>query len=211
MSAARAATILIVDDEQRNRRLLELLLAPEGYVTRTAMNGEEALADIAVCAPDLILLDVMMPGMNGYQIAGILKSDPATANIPIIMVTAQIERSARLAGLNAGAEEFLTKPVDRAELWVRVRNLLRLKEYGDFLANHNRLLEEQVRERTSQLEEAYRDTVFTLVRAAEHKDEETGHHVRRISYYCRMLAEAMGQPAAFYEAIYQASPMHDIG
>jgi putative two-component system response regulator len=211
MRLPKAATILIVDDEVRNRRLLEVMLQPEGYVTRTAANGEEALASIAELAPDLILLDVMMPGMNGYQVASMLKADAATANIPIIMVTAQIDRSARLSGLNAGAEEFLTKPVDRAELWVRVRNLLRLKEYGDFLVDHNRLLEEQVRERTAQLEEAYRDTVLTLVRAAEHKDEETGHHVRRISHYCRILAEALNLPVDLHEAIYQASPMHDIG
>ena len=123
-----ASTILIVDDEIHNRKLLEVLLRPEGYRTRSAANGEEALASIAQLAPDLILLDIMMPGMNGYQVTSILKANPVTANIPIIMVTAQIEHSARLAGLDAGAEEFLTKPVNRPELWVRVRNLLRLKE-----------------------------------------------------------------------------------
>lgn len=123
-----AATILIVDDEIQNRKLLEVLLRPEGYVTLCAANGEEALASIAQRAPDLILLDIMMPGMDGYEVAGILKANPATSDIPIIMVTAQIDRSARLAGLNAGAEDFLTKPVDRAELWLRVRNLLRLKD-----------------------------------------------------------------------------------
>ena len=171
MNKTDSATILIVDDEPRNIRFLEALLHPEGYLTRIATNGEDALASIATQAPDLILLDIMMPGMTGHQVAGKLKADPATANIPIIMVTAQTDRSARLAGLNAGAEEFLTKPVDRAEMWVRVRNLLRLKKYGDFLANHNRILDEQVRERTGQLEEVYRDTVFTLVRAAERKDD----------------------------------------
>ncbi|MDO8331361.1 MAG: response regulator [Fluviicoccus sp.] len=211
MNKRESATILIVDDEPRNIRLLEALLHLEGYTTRDAASGEEALASIKQQAPDLILLDIMMPGMTGYQVASALKSDPVTANIPIIMVTAQTDREARLAGLNAGAEEFLTKPVDRAELWVRVRNLLRLKEYGDFLANHNRILNEQVTLRTAQLEEAYRDTVFTLVRAAERKDEETGHHVRRISHYCQVLAEAMNLPLDFSTAIFHASPMHDIG
>ncbi len=130
---SRAATILIVDDEIQNRRLLETLLQPEGYLTLSAASGEEALASIAQRAPDLILLDVMMPGMDGCQVASTLKANPATSNIPIIMVTAQIDRGARLAALNAGAEDFLTKPVDRAELWLRVRNLLRLKAFGDFL------------------------------------------------------------------------------
>jgi diguanylate cyclase (GGDEF)-like protein len=146
-----AATILVVDDEIQNRKLLEALLRPEGYVTRSAASGEEALASIAQHAPDLILLDIMMPGMDGHQLAGILKADPATAGIPIIMVTALIDRDTRLAGLNAGAEEFLTKPVDRAELWLRVRNLLRLKEFGDFLKNHSAMLEQQVQERTSDI------------------------------------------------------------
>ena len=145
------ATILIVDDELRNRRLLEALLRPEGYLTQSAANGEEALASIAERAPDLVLLDIMMPGMDGYQVASRLKADPATSNIPIIMVTAQIDHSARVAGLKAGAEEFLTKPVDRAELWLRVRNLLRLKALGDFLKNHNAILEQEVQARTADL------------------------------------------------------------
>ena len=145
------ATILIVDDEIQNRKLLEVLLRHEGYLTLSATNGEEALASIAQRAPDLILLDIMMPGMDGYQVASILKAKPATSNIPIIMVTAQIDRSARLTGLNAGAEAFLTKPVDRAELQLRVRNLLRLKEFGDFLQNHSHILEQQVQTRTAAL------------------------------------------------------------
>ncbi|MET3130795.1 diguanylate cyclase (GGDEF)-like protein/PAS domain S-box-containing protein [Oxalobacteraceae bacterium GrIS 1.11] len=147
-----AATILIVDDELPNRKLLEALLLPEGYVTLTAANGPEALAAVALRAPDLILLDIMMPGMDGYEVARILKSSSATSNIPIIMITAQIDRNARLTGLNAGAEEFLTKPVDRAELWLRVRNLLRLKSFGDFLISHSWILEQQVRARTADLQ-----------------------------------------------------------
>ncbi|MDB5884313.1 MAG: hypothetical protein JWR74_484, partial [Polaromonas sp.] len=160
------ATILIVDDEVQNLKLLEVLLYPEGYVTLSAASGEEALAVIAQQAPDLILLDVMMPGMDGYEVATRLKANPATANIPIIMITALADRSARLTGLHAGAEEFLTKPVDRAELWLRVRNLLRLKEYGDLLRNHSRTLELQVQARTAELQlfrtamDATADAVF---------------------------------------------------
>ena len=126
------ATILIVDDEIQDRKLLETLLRPEGYLTLSAANGEEALVSIAKQAPDLILLDLMMPGMDGYEVARILKANPATSNIPIIMLTVQVDRNARLAGLDAGAEDFLTKPVDRAELWLRVRNLLRLKAFRRF-------------------------------------------------------------------------------
>jgi diguanylate cyclase (GGDEF)-like protein/PAS domain S-box-containing protein len=146
-----AATILIVDDETHNRKLLEALLQPEGYLTVTASNGEEALASIAGHMPDLILLDILMPGMDGYQVVGLLKADPATSNIPIIMVTVQTDRSARLAGLDAGVEDFLTKPVDRAELSLKVRNLLRLKSFNDFLKNHSSLLEQEVQVRTESL------------------------------------------------------------
>jgi len=141
-----AATILIVDDEIQNRKLFEVLLRPEGYRTQSVANGEEALASITQNAPDLILLDVMMPGMDGYHVASVLKANRVTANIPIIMVTAQLDSGSRLAGLNAGAEEFLTKPVDRDELWLRVRNLLRLKAYDDFLRDQSVVLEQQVKQ-----------------------------------------------------------------
>jgi diguanylate cyclase (GGDEF)-like protein/PAS domain S-box-containing protein len=145
-------TILIVDDEPQNRKLLEALLRPEGYVTRTANNGDEALAAVRLHFPDLILLDVMMPGMDGYEVAKILKTDPTTLHIPIIMVTAGTDPGALLDGLNAGAEEFLTKPVNRAELWLRVRNLLRLKELRDLVEHQNKFLEEEVMARTAKLQ-----------------------------------------------------------
>ncbi len=167
----RAPSILIVDDEALNRRLLAVLLQPEGYSTVSASSGEEALQAVTDHAPDLILLDIMMPGMDGYQVANILKANPATSNIPIIMVTAQMERSARLAGLDAGAEEFLTKPVDRTELWLRVRNLLRLKAFGD-LKNHSAMLEKQVQERTMDLQrfrtamDATADAIMLISRAS---------------------------------------------
>ena len=146
------ASILIVDDEVQNRRLLEALLLPEGYRTRCVGSGEQALDAVAQEAPDLILLDVRMPGMDGHEVARRLKGEPSSSNIPIIMVTAQADREARLAGLEAGAEDFLAKPVDRAELWLRVRNLLRLSTYGSLLRNHSLTLEREVRARTAELQ-----------------------------------------------------------
>jgi diguanylate cyclase (GGDEF)-like protein len=146
------ATILVVDDDLQQRRLLESLLRPQGYLTITAANGEQALAAIADRAPDLILLDGHMPGMDGYQLAARLKAEPLTAGTPIIMVTAQNDRNAHLAALNAGAEDFLCKPVDPSELRLRVRNLLRLKEYSDFLKHHAVILEQQVQARTADLQ-----------------------------------------------------------
>lgn len=211
MSSQGQAQILVVDDEAHNVKLLEALLHAEGYATHSAFSGKEALRMAQSIVPDLVLLDIMMPEMDGFETVTRLKSDPRTQPIPVIMVTALEDRDSKLRALQAGAEEFLTKPVDRADLVVRVRNLLRLKEYSDFLADHNRLLEEQVTRRTEQLVEAYRDTVYTLTCAAENKDEETGHHVRRISFYCRELAETLELPLDFCEAIFYASPMHDVG
>jgi signal transduction histidine kinase/DNA-binding response OmpR family regulator len=127
------ACILIVDDERHNRELLEIMLKPEGFLLLSAASGEEALALVARQPPDLILLDVMMPGMSGYEVVAKLKADPASKHIPVIMLTALDDRNAKMLGLNAGAEDFLTKPVDRPELSVRVRNLLRIKAYGDKL------------------------------------------------------------------------------
>jgi signal transduction histidine kinase/DNA-binding response OmpR family regulator len=132
-TAGESACVLIVDDQIHNTELLKVMLMPEGYQLLTAASGEEALDIVARQPPDLILLDVMMPGMNGYEVAAKLKDRLGSKHIPIIMVTALDDRAGRLLGLNAGADDFLTKPVDRAELSVRVRNLLRVKAYGDEL------------------------------------------------------------------------------
>src|SRR5450830_1741386 len=151
MKQAKQATILVVDDDKNNRKLLEVQLSAEDYAVRSAASGEEALASVAEKLPDLILLDIMMPGIDGFEVARRLKADARSRNIPIIMVTALDSRESRLKGLAAGAGEFLSKPVDRAELLVRVGNLLKVKEYQDFLARHNDILEEQVSARTAEL------------------------------------------------------------
>ena len=148
------ARILVVDDELANRKLLEVMLAPEGFVLQNAASGAEALASVAADPPDLVLLDVMMPGLDGFEVAKRLKGSAATRNIPIIMVTIRDDREAKLRGLETGAEDFLTKPVDREELRVRVRNLLRLKAYGDFHDRQSQLLEVEVAARTAHLRES---------------------------------------------------------
>jgi PAS domain S-box-containing protein len=147
------AHILIVDDDRQNRRLLEVMLTEKDYRLQTAESGEEALALISQQLPDLILLDVMMPGMDGNEVARRLKLNPATKNIPIIMVTALNNHDARMVALRAGAADFLTKPVDHAELRVRVRNLLRLKAYGDYYDRYSQTLEREVISRTAELHE----------------------------------------------------------
>jgi len=153
--------VLIVDDERNNRNLLEMMLQPDGLCVVTADSGARALEIVASDPPDLVLLDIMMPGMNGYHVLAQLKGDVATKNIPVIVITALDDRAARMRGLSAGAEDFLSKPVDRTELSVRVRNLLRLKSYGDYHDRYSRMLEGEVSSRTADLAESenlYRST-----------------------------------------------------
>jgi diguanylate cyclase (GGDEF)-like protein/PAS domain S-box-containing protein len=150
----RPASILIVDDRIQNQELLKAMLRPEGYRVLAVANGEEALASIGADAPDLILLDVKLPGMDGCELARLLKADSSTSNIPIIMVTAHTDALSRVNGLSAGAEEFLAQPVNQTELWLRVRNLLRLKALGDLLQNHSSVLEHQVQARTANLHDS---------------------------------------------------------
>lgn len=147
------ATVLIVDDDPGIRKLLGILLQDQGYLTLSASSGEMALDMVAKHTPDLILLDAMMPGMDGYQVARQLKASLSTANIPIIMLSGRTEQSARLTGLEAGAEDVLSKPVVNDELWLRVRNLLRLKAFGDYQVVHTLLLEQQLQKRTIDVEQ----------------------------------------------------------
>jgi two-component system cell cycle sensor histidine kinase/response regulator CckA len=154
-----AAHILVVDDEANDRQLLQVLLAAEGFIVTTAAGGAEALAAIAQSPPDLILLDVMMPDMDGYQVVEAIKSDQAIVPIPIVMVTVLDDREAMMRALAVGAEDYLIKPVHRAELYMRVRNLLRLKEYGDHQGRYSQQLEREVDSRTNALsasEQRYR-------------------------------------------------------
>ena len=146
------ATLLIVDDDVGVRNLLEALLKSQGYLTLTANSGEAALEMVAKQPPDLILLDVMMPDMDGYQVARQLKANIWTANIPIIMLSTLGEQSAQILGLEAGAEDFLCKPVVSAELRLRVRNLLRLKAFGDYQIVHTLMLEQQLQKSTIDVE-----------------------------------------------------------
>jgi putative two-component system response regulator len=203
--------ILLVDDEDSNLRLLTQWLVPLGYDIELAENGEEAVRKAREWRPDLIILDIMMPVMDGFEASRILKTNPETKNIPIIMVTALHDRHSKLKGLNASANDFLSKPIDRSELIIRVKNLLKIKAFEDFMLEHNQILEEEVRERTKDLKDMSNEMVRRLTAAAEFRDTETGAHISRIGLYAGKFAAAMDMPEDFIERITFASALHDIG
>jgi DNA-binding response OmpR family regulator len=149
--ARHSPCILIVDNELRNRDLMQVMLAAEGYRVQSAASAEEALAMILQHAPDLILLDVMMAGMDGYQMAAKLKSGRGTRHIPIIMITARDDQDGKMLGLLAGAENFMIKPVNRTELCLRARNLIRLKAQCDLYRKHSETLEGELAVRMAEI------------------------------------------------------------
>jgi len=205
------ANVLIVDDDAVNRHLFVGLLSEEGYQTEEADQGEAALASVKDHTPDIILLDVMMPGIDGFEVARKLKESPESDAIPIIMITALDDQASRERGLLEGVEEFINKPVNPKELKIRVRNLLRLKLANDVLHDHNKVLEKEVQRRSRDLLNSFEEGLYMLMRAAEYRDDETGAHVRRISYYTKLVADSLGMDKSFCETIFLASPMHDIG
>lgn len=210
--------ILVVDDDEQNLRVMSWILRASGYDVLNASNGIEAIATCRRERPDLVLLDIVMPEMDGIEACSLLKADAELTGIPVVVVTALTDRGSKVKSLQACANDFLTKPVDRTELTLRVRNLLKVKEFEDFLRRHAEILEEEVRRRTFELEkmhgdmkESYLETIYRLTLAAEYRDEDTATHVRRISYYCRLLSEHLDETEEFAEIMFYASPMHDVG
>ena len=197
------ATVLVVDDTPENIDILVGILGGD-YKVKVAIDGPKALALANKSAPDLILLDVMMPGMNGYEVCKRLKQDPLTSHIPVIFVTALADVADETQGFELGAVDYITKPVSAPVVKARVKTHLALYD-------QKRLLEEEVKSRTKELEETRFEIIRRLGRAAEYKDNETGLHVIRMSHYAKLLAQQAGLPDKYCELIYNAAPMHDIG
>jgi putative two-component system response regulator len=197
-------TILIVDDTPENIDVLTEVLDPY-YNTKIALNGEKALK---ICAseakPDLVLLDIMMPGISGYDVCQRMKRNSDTHGIPVIFVTAMNEMEDEKKGLELGAVDYITKPISPAIVLARVRTQLALYD-------QTRELERLVELRTAELEKTRRQIIRRLGRAAEFKDNETGNHVIRMSHYSRLTAEVMGMSAAAVDTLFNAAPMHDVG
>lgn len=197
-------TILIVDDTPENIDVLVASLSDE-YTVKVALNGMKALAIAALSPrPDLILLDVMMPEMDGYDVCTQLKANPVTANIPVIFVTAKHDIKDEERGLSLGAVDYIIKPISPPIVRARVRTHLALYD-------QNRQLQKKVDERTKALQASQLRIIHHLGRAVEFKDNETGAHVIRMSHYARMIAQEYGGNEEWINRIFQAAPMHDVG
>ncbi len=198
------ATVLVVDDIAENITILDEILRSQ-YKVRVARNGARAL-ELAAAEPppDLILLDVMMPDMDGYEVCRRLKADPDTAKIPVVFVTAMGEVEDESRGFSLGAVDYITKPVSPPIVRARVKTQLALYD-------QTRLLEGLVSERTRQLQHSRLDILWRLGKAGEMRDEDTGNHVVRVSLYSRVVAEGLGLDAEQTERIFLTSPLHDVG
>jgi putative two-component system response regulator len=202
--------ILIVDDQEANVRLLERILRSAGYDAITTTMDSGTVCELhAANNYDLILLDLQMPGMDGFQVMEGLKKIETGDYLPVLVVTAQPDH--KLHALKAGAKDFVSKPFELPEVLARVHNMLEVRLLHKELHQYNDVLEQRVRQRTADLQENYLETIFAMTRAAEHKDEDTGAHVKRISYYCRDLAKLLGMNDSFVDNIFFSSPMHDVG
>lgn len=191
-SKPNRSSILIVDDQAANRELLEQILISEGYAVAVVSDGTTALALLSRTEIDLVLLDVMMPGMTGLEVCKRVKANADTYLIPVILITSSCDKHDRLEGIKVGADDFLSRPVNRSELLARVKSLLRLKQ------------------RTDELDRA-ECVLFTLARSIEGKDPYTHGHCERLSDYSACLGEHVSLPEDQISALRRAGVVHDIG
>lgn len=205
-------TVLIVDDTPANLQLLESILQERGYQVRAAISGQMALKAVRIQPPDIILLDINMPEMNGYEVCRVLKSDPQFVNIPVIFVSAAVDTADKLRAFEQGGVDYVTKPFQPLEVLARVATHLALKR-------HHENLEELVQERTRELLLTKDAVIYGLGILAEYRDPETGLHLKRTQLYVRLLAEHLRHHPRFQgyfddttiRQLYHSAPLHDIG
>ena len=187
-----SAKILIVDDESRSRAALEMLLRREGYEIHDAFDGASALAACAAIHPDLILLDVLMPGMDGFEVCKRIKARPETRLTPVVLITGLSQTEDRIKGINAGADDFLSKPIDLNELLARTRSLIKLKHYTDELEHAESVL-------------------FSLALSIEARDPYTRGHCERLAEISSRLGEKLQLSDEHVKALRRAGVVHDVG
>ncbi|MBK6651161.1 MAG: two-component system response regulator [Betaproteobacteria bacterium] len=213
-------SILAVDDTPENLRVVSAVLKDE-FKVRVATHGEQALRMLTqeASSTDLILLDVNMPDMDGYEVCQRLKQNPATAGIPVIFLTARVEVEHETRGFALGAVDYITKPISPPTLLARVRTHLQMKEWRDFLQDKNAYLEAEVANRTRQVQHIQDVTILAMASLAETRDNETGNHILRTQRYVQALARELQKHPRFaselgddvIDLLYKSAPLHDIG
>jgi putative two-component system response regulator len=214
-----AATVLVVDDTPDNLMLMADLLR-DRYRVKAANSGETALRVLQNSPlPDLILLDIMMPGVSGHEVARQLQQDPRTRDIPIIFLTALASTENEIQGLELGAVDYITKPISPPLVLARVQTQLKIKAAADFLRDQNDFLEQEVQRRTRQVVAIQDVTIQAMASLAETRDNETGNHIRRTQHYIKLLAELLRDHPRFnlflnddsIRQLFRSAPLHDIG
>lgn len=186
------AAVVVAEDVRANRELLVRQLTRDGYVVRAAADGAAALAMIQASPPDIVLSDVIMPGMNGLELCRRVKGDPSTRLIPLVLITSLSDRESRMEGIRAGADDFLSKPFDAHELRARVRSLLRLKRFTDEL-------------------DSAESVILTLAVTVEARDQSTAGHCERMAAYASAFGAHLGLPRQDLGALYRGGFLHDVG
>jgi putative two-component system response regulator len=218
-ASATSAKILVVDDQPKNLQLVGTMLRSKGYQVVPAQSGAEALVAAAKHHPDLVLLDVMMPVMDGYEVCQRFKEDDALREIPILFVSALTETLDKVKAFEVGGVDYITKPFELEEVYARVETHLQLRRLQIELEKHNRRLEALVEEKVREISDSQMATIFALAKLAEARDLATGQHIERVQLFCRLVAEklsarpryAQSINATYVQNIFQASPLHDIG
>jgi len=211
--------ILIVDDTPANLRVLAGMLKQQGYRVRPVLSGRVALQAAEQEPPDLILLDIMMPEMDGYEVCRRLKGQESLRAIPVIFISALNETTDKVKAFGAGAVDFVTKPFDFAEVQARVDTHLKLRALQVELEKHSQHLEELVQAQVKEISDLQMATIFALAKLAESRDDQTGKHLERVQVFCRLLAARLQEEPrhttslslTYIENIFHASPLHDIG
>jgi len=203
MTDRQPANILVVDDTETNIDILVEILSPE-YEVMVAMDGPTALELAKEDPPDLILLDIMMPEMDGYEVCVRLKADKRTFRIPVIFITALSSTQDEAKGFIAGGVDYITKPISPPTVLARIKTHLAL-------ANQQRECEYTVQKQVGEIEQSYKDSVYMLGQAGHYNDDDTGLHIWRMASYSKALARALGLPVKDQKKIVLAAPMHDTG
>jgi putative two-component system response regulator len=204
--------VLIVDDNQINLTLFKQLVARVANAKPTCF--DVPMAALGWCAehvPDVLIVDYMMPEMDGIELIQRFRTLPGCEEVPVVMITANDDMTVRYKALETGANDFLTKPVDKSEFIARVRNMCALRRGQRLLRDRAALLAEEVAAATATIVARERETIFCLARAAEYRDPETGAHILRMAHYSRLIAARLGLPEDLQDLIFQSAPMHDIG